>query len=80
MHRYIKKPLEIEAVLWTGKNDKEILEFCNKAHIADNTLYVNTIQGITVAYRGEYIIKDVIGSFSVLDAERFEKTYLRIDE
>lgn len=80
MHRYIKKPLEIEAVLWTGKNDKEILEFCNKAHIADNTLYVNTIMGITAAYKGEYIIKDVIGSFSVLGPEIFQKTYLRIDE
>ena len=33
MAKYRKKPVEIEAIQWTGDNLKEILEFSDKAYI-----------------------------------------------
>ena len=29
--KYVKKPIPIEAVQWTGGNRAEILNFCNQA-------------------------------------------------
>ena len=81
----IKKPVEIEAVQWTGINRSEIEQFCGyqnvefKVDIIDSTiglqLIVKTLEGDMVANRGDYIIKGIKGEFYPCKEDIFEATY-----
>lgn len=75
--KYCKKPVEIEAVQWTGDNVKEIADFTegNIATNEDNKLYVFTLEGGHLALVGDYIIKGVRGEFYPCKPDIFEQTY-----
>ena len=81
--KYIKKPIPIEAIQWTGGNTDEILEF-----MSDNTpvfytsgnIIINTLEGKMNAPLGSYIIKGVEGEFYPCKKEVFEATYTRVNE
>ena len=77
MAKYRKKPVEIEAIQWTGDNLKEILEFSDKAYIErDNyTLKIETLEGTHIANKGDYIIKGIKGEFYPCKPDIFEMTY-----
>ena len=80
--KYIKKPIPIEALQWTGDNKQEIINF-----IDDNTryqfiktstsynLYISTLEGEMKASIGDYIVKGVDGEFYPCKPGIFEKTY-----
>ena len=77
--KYVKKPIPIEAVQWTGGNRAEILNFCNQAYFEyDNEfchLYIKTLEGNMSANPGDFIIKGVRGEFYPCAKEIFEETY-----
>ena len=77
MARYRKKPVEVEAIRWTGNNLKEVLEFSDKSYIdKDNyTLKIDTLEGTHIASRGDYIIKGIKGEFYPCKPDIFEATY-----
>lgn len=77
MARYRKKPVEVEAIQWTGNNLKEVLEFSDKSYIdKDNyTLKIDTLEGTHIASRGDYIIKGIKGEFYPCKPDIFEATY-----
>ena len=63
MPRYRKKPVEVEAVQWTGLNHEDIknlLSYCN-IHVTSGgpTLCIYTLEGVMNAGIGDYIIKGV---------------------
>ena len=64
--RYQKRPVIIEALLFTGKNDKECLEFCTTARDPIDkkpNLIIETLEGEMLCSVGDYIIKGVEGEF-----------------
>lgn len=77
MAKYRKKPVEIEAIQWTGENAKEILAFAKDSYIdKDNyTLKIDTLEGTHIASRGDYIIKGVKGEIYPCKPEIFEMAY-----
>ena len=82
--RYKKKPLEIEAIQYDGKNLQECSDFCNgKLTIYDNLVHniqsmrisVETLEGIMLVSAGDYIIKGVKGELYPCKPDVFELTY-----
>lgn len=91
MNKYIKKPVEIEAIQWTGKNIKEVMKFIGSEfsyrdnlnyvtkkfsyYCTTNNLSINTLEGSMKANVNDYIIKGVNGEFYPCKPDIFEKTY-----
>ena len=73
--RYRKKPVEVEAVQWTGENWQEIKDFAGSDVSFDGRLYVFTLEGTLKVDIGDYIIKGVKGEFYPCKPDVFEKTY-----
>lgn len=73
--KYVKKPIEVEAVQWTGDNAEEIQEFMNIEDLAIVTIIIKwKVDGEI----GDYIIKGVNGEFYPCKPDIFEKTYEEI--
>ena len=79
--KYIKKPIPVEALQWTGENNKEIENFCGEAawFSSGGELGILTLEGMMVATLGDYIIKGVDGEFYPCKKGIFEKTYEEIN-
>lgn len=77
--KYRKKPVVIEALVWTGENVKEIKEFCGlECFYGFNgleLLYIKTLEGNHLARIGDYIIKGVKGEFYPCKPDIFKLTY-----
>lgn len=94
--KYRKKPVEIEAVQWTGKNDTEVEDFIGDylAGYGDNLvcykpklnqylsklMYIRTLEGAMIASVGDYIIKGVQGEFYPCKPDIFEQTYEEVKD
>lgn len=88
MNKYIKKPIEVEALQIHG-NVSEIKEFIGKngyAYIEDEAwkagaaqphtvVTIYTLEGAMRATDGDYIIKGVKGEFYPCRKDIFEETY-----
>lgn len=79
--KYVKKPIEVEAVQWTGDNTEEIEEFA-KRHIyrdlLEKCLLIETLGGDMKAMISDYIIKSANGEFYPCKPDVFKKTYEEI--
>ncbi len=77
--KYRKKPVEIEAVRWTGSNISEVKRFMNNAVMAFNEqnlkISIKTLEGVITASPYDYIIKGVKGEFYPCKPDIFEETY-----
>jgi hypothetical protein len=76
--KFRKKPVEVEAVQWTGRNDHAVLPFVGAAANLDDwsgTLYIDTPEGCMAALAGDWIIKGVQGEFYPCRLDIFEATY-----
>lgn len=79
--KYRKKPVIIEAILWTGKNLSEIDEFTeSKVKNHELVLIIPTLEGDMYAHLGDYIIKGVNGEFYPCKPDIFAKTYEEVTE
>ncbi|MFQ5921191.1 MAG: hypothetical protein ACE5JV_04150 [Nitrososphaerales archaeon] len=77
MPRFRKKPVEIEAVQFTGENHFEIEAFMEAAshRRVDEKVAIDTLEGTMVALPGDWIIKGVKGEFYPCKSDIFEATY-----
>lgn len=82
---YKKKPVEVQAIQWTGENDEEIKEFCNSNcyilnwdYVAPKDLIIHTLEGNMLARVGDYIIRGVKGEFYPCKPDIFEQTYYEV--
>ena len=83
MAKYIKKPIPINAIQWTGYNKAEIIEFTqNRCRFTNNkiSIIIPTLEGDMGAMDGDYIIRGVDGEFYPCRRDIFEKTYEKIGE
>lgn len=86
MPKYVKRPVEIEALQWTGDNKHDILQFCHRcfmqydATVLNPNLKVNTLEGIMEASKGDYIIRGIKGEFYPCKEDVFELTYDKVKD
>jgi hypothetical protein len=78
---YQKKPVQVEALQWTGKNRREIFDFCTLSYFNTDfetgnlKLNIQTLEGNMEASVGDYIIKEIKGEFYPCKPDIFELTY-----
>lgn len=79
--RYRKKPVEIEAVQWTGENLEEIEEFAKGAlvHRGPVNIAISMLEGLMRASKGDYIIKGIAGEFYQCKPDIFKATYEEVE-
>ena len=86
MRKYVKKPVVIEAVQWTGDNRREIFDFCSLSYFntdfktGDLHLMIQTLEGTMEASKGDFIIKGIKGEFYPCKPDIFELTYDEVTE
>jgi hypothetical protein len=74
--RFVKKPVVIEAVQWTGENRGEIAMFAmNHCVFNSEELIIKTLEGAYKANVGDWIIKGIAGEFYPCKPDIFEVTY-----
>lgn len=81
--KYRKKPVEIEAVQWTGDNLAELrkMDGFNSVHTCfGGRLNIKTLEGMMFASVGDYIIKGVQGEFYPCKPDIFEQTYEEVKD
>ena len=78
--KFRKKPVEIEAVQFTGTNGDEIAEFmgCQYPCMENGALLIGTLEGVMRAYPCDWIIKGIIGEFYPCKPEIFRATYDKV--
>ena len=76
MNKYIKKPIVIEAVQWTGENVTQLEKFTQgNAYYMSGDFYIKTLEGEMRARQNDFIIKGIGGEFYPCKPDIFEKTY-----
>ena len=87
IQKFKKKPVEIEAIQYTGKNDFEIGKWSNdlvypspvlepsENNPSGSYLQIKTLEGVMTAIVGDWIIKGVKGEFYPCKPYIFEITY-----
>lgn len=81
MSKFIKKPVAIEALQWTGENLHDISKFCRgDAYIEEmcdsgDQLVIKTLEGQHMASVGDYIIRGVKGEHYPCKPDIFDQTY-----
>lgn len=85
---YVKKPVRVEAIRWTGLNLKDIINFTGLhksaekwswdeyvAVVENEGLKIFTLEGVMHAEIGDWIIKGIKGEFYPCKPDIFEATY-----
>lgn len=86
MKKYIKKPIPVSALQWTGDNYEEIKTFCTdvngveKCFKSDKTLWIETREGQLKAVVGDYVMRGIEGEFYPCAESIFNKTYDECNE
>lgn len=77
---YVKKPIVVKAVQWTGDNLNEIQNFChnNRYSIINDKFTIYSLKGDMVVSTGDWIIKGVAGECYPCKPDIFELTYEEI--
>ena len=78
IERWMKKPIIIEAVQFTGSNHDEIREFVGDENYARDFDFreIETLEGRMIARPGDYIIRGIRGEFYPCNKEIFHETYI----
>ena len=75
VQRYVKKPVVIEAVRWTGDNLSEVKAFVGGYVLDGGRLHISTLEGLMLASVGDFIIRGVKGEFYPCKPDVFDATY-----
>lgn len=83
---FVKKPVEIHAVQWTGDNFSEIADFVGAENLVcigrceDLDLNIYTLEGNHHAEVGDWIIRGIKGEFYPCKPDIFEQTYEEVSQ
>lgn len=79
--KYVKKPVEVEAIQWTGMNFKEIKKFGGDyVGLFANQPIISTLEGDMIVSVGDYVIKGAKGEFYPCKPDIFELTYEEVKD
>lgn len=75
--RFRKKPITVEAMLYTGDNASEIRHWTGFNHYtcANGSLMIDTLEGVMRASVGDWIIRGVKGEHYPCHPDIFQQTY-----
>lgn len=85
--RYRKRPVEVEAIQFTGENVGEILRFtgteraepvfspAHRAGFSSPHIRITTLEGVMEAHKGDWIIRGVEGEVYPCQDSIFRATY-----
>lgn len=82
---YRKKPVVIEAMLFTMENKNEVFQWVTDNKAADfdiddkPVLQIQTLEGVMTAQLGDYIIQGVMGEFYPCKPNIFNQTYEEVN-
>jgi len=81
VNEYVKKPVKIKALQWTGKNAEEVHEFCRDCYVNPKLriLMINTLEGPMRASEGDFIIRGAMGEFYACKPDVFKVTYEEVN-
>lgn len=82
INEYVKKPVKIKAIQWTGNNSQEVMEFCKDCYTSPSLpiMMINTLEGPMRASEGDYVIKGIQGEFYACKPDIFKATYEEVKE
>jgi hypothetical protein len=86
MKQYVKKPIPVSALQWTGDNLEEIKAFCTDSNGTEhcftnhNYLWINTKEGQLKAQVRDYIMRGIEGEFYPCAESIFLKSYDEFNE
>ena len=76
---FVKKPVKVQAVQWTGDNYEEIADFIGHVrsvyHLNDEYVIIDMLEGDCCLRNGDWIIRGVNGEIYLCESDIFEKTY-----
>ena len=79
---YVKRPVKIQALQFTGNNYDEVCDFIGETldtlvNSQNNivSIFIYTLEGRKIANIGDYVIKDVEGGVSFCKPNIFNMTY-----
>ena len=73
---FVKNPIKVQAIQYTGNNYDEISGFTNgNIFQYDEKVVIKTHAGYRYIEKGDWIIRDVTGQFILRKPDIFEKTY-----
>lgn len=75
---YRKKPEEVEALQFSGDNQKQLADFTDCVTYRtweDGFLQLDLIKGDLFILPGEYVVKNENGEFSKMKEETFHRNY-----
>lgn len=76
---FVKKPVKVQAVRWTGDNYEELADFVGHIRFVysldKDSVIIETLEGDHYARKGDWIIRDVNGEFYPCKPDIFKKTY-----
>ena len=79
---FVKKPVKVQAVQWTGDNYEEIADFIGHVrsvyHLNDEYVIIETLEGGCCLRNGDWIICGVNGEIYLCESDIFEKTYVEV--
>jgi hypothetical protein len=85
-----KKPVQVEAMQWTGSNEAELVEFTDGRFIAIDPADFTHAEGITARvydvlhstwvglHTGQWVIKGIAGEFYPIAEDVLRETYERV--
>ena len=82
MKKYVKKPVEIEAIQYLTDNHQEVRAFIGIfPHIYDEQeqiIIIRTLEGDHMVKHGDYVIKGIAGEFYPCKPDIFKDSYTEI--
>lgn len=84
-HRFVKKPIVVNAIQWTGNNEHEVMKFVGKhcfiteKSVGVKELIINTLEGDHHASVNDWIVQGVKGEFYPVKPDIMEQTYTEVD-
>jgi hypothetical protein len=81
--RYRKKPVEVEAIQYTGDNAQEIGRFAGlDASVMgrERALVIHSLEGTMHVSTGDYVIRGVSGEHYPCKPDIFHKTYDPVED
>ena len=77
--RYKKKPIEIDAMQWTGENREALSVFMGqRGFINGKHVEIFTLEGVMSASPGDWIIRGIVGELYPCTQYVFEQSYEKV--
>ena len=81
--QYKKKPIVIEAIQWTGRNDIEVCDFLANSESCfgydAGKITIETLEGEMAVSVGDFVIKGIRGECYPCKPDIFKKTYEEVE-